>query len=136
MTVDKTSIEYSTASDPFAALYSHQFALLKTFRKSGDAVATPVWFANENGKLYITTSSTTGKIKRIKNNGRATMTPCDRQGKIVGEGKEIEGSARVLPQAEYAHANTLLARKYKLMYRLLGLFMRRNSTYIEISPAR
>jgi PPOX class probable F420-dependent enzyme len=137
MTVDKTSIEHSTESDPFASLYSHQYALLKTFRKNGDAVATPVWFANENGKIYITTGSTAGKVKRIKNNGRATLTPCDQRGRIVGDGKEVAGVARMLPEAEYAHANTVLLRKYKLMYRMfdvLGFFTRRKSTYIEISP--
>ena len=139
MTVDKTSIEYSTESDPFTSLYSHQYALLKTFRKSGDAVGTPVWFANENGKLYIITSSTSGKVKRIRNNGRATLTPCDQRGRIVGDGKEVEGTARVLSEAEYASANAVLLNKYKLMYRLfdvLGFLTRRKSTYIEISPVQ
>ena len=137
MTVDKTSIEHSTESDPFASLYSHQYTLLKTFRKSGDAMPTPVWFANESGKLYITTNSTSGKVKRIKNNGRATLTPCDQRGRIIGDGKEVEGMARVLPEAEYARANAVLLRKYKLMYRMfdvLGLLTRRKSTYIEVSP--
>ena len=137
MTVDKTSIEYSTESDPFASLYTHQYALLKTFRKSGDAVATPVWFANENGKLYITTTSNAGKVKRIKNNGRATLTPCDQRGRIIGDGKEVEGSARILSEAEYTHARTVLLHKYKLMYRLfdgIGFLTRAKRTYIEISP--
>ncbi len=137
MTVDKTSIAHTTDNDPFASLYPHQYALLKTFRKNGDAVATPVWFANENGKLYITTSNTTGKVKRIKNNGRATMTPSDQRGRIIGDGKEVEGTARIVPEAEYARANAVLLSKYKLMYRMfdvLGFLTRRKSTYIEISP--
>jgi len=136
MTVDKTSIEHSTDSDPFASLYSHQYALLKTFRKSGDAVPTPVWFANENGKLYLITGSTAGKVKRIKNNGRATLTPCNQRGRIIGDGKEVEGIAKMLPEAEYVHANSVLLRKYKLVYRLfdvLGFLTRRKSAYIEIS---
>ncbi len=138
MTVDRTSIEHSTdSSDPFASLYSHQYALLKTFRRNGDAVPTPIWFANENGKLYIITGSTAGKVKRIRNNGRVTLTPCDQRGRIIGDGKEVEGTAHVLPEAEYAHANTVLLRKYKLMYRMfdvLGFLTRRKSTYLEISP--
>ncbi|GAC1402841.1 MAG: PPOX class F420-dependent oxidoreductase [Ktedonobacteraceae bacterium] len=134
--IDKTAIE-NQMSDPFASLYLHQYALLKTFRKNGEAVPTPIWFASENGKLYITTGSTAGKIKRIKNNGRATLTPCDQRGRIIGDGKEVEGVARVLPTAEYAHANTVLLRKYRLMYRVfdvLGFLIRRKSTYIEITP--
>ena len=137
MTVDKTHIENSANSDPFASLYTHQYALLKTFRKNGDAVPIPVWFAHENGKLYITTANTAGKIKRIRNNGRATLTPCDQRGRIIGDGKEVEGVAREVPVAEYAYANAVLLRKYKLMYRMfdvLGFFTRRKSAYIEISP--
>ncbi|GAC1424503.1 MAG: PPOX class F420-dependent oxidoreductase [Ktedonobacteraceae bacterium] len=137
MTVDNTSIEHSTDSDPFASLYTHQYALLKTFRKNGDAVPTPIWFASDKGKLYITTSGTAGKVKRIKNNGRATLTPCDQRGRIIGDGKEVEGMAHVLAEAEYAHANSVLLRKYKLMYRMfdvLGFLARRKSTYIEIAP--
>ncbi len=135
MTVDKTQIENSTG-DPFASLYPHQYALLKTFRKSGVAVATPIWFAHENGKLYVITGSTSGKIKRIHNNGRVTLTPCDQRGRVAEGAKEVEGTARELPASEYAHANTVLLRKYKLMYRLfdvLGFFTRRKSTYVEIA---
>lgn len=136
MTVDKTLLENQT-EDPFAYLYPHQFALLKTFRKSGVAVPTPIWFANENGKLYVTTGPTTGKMKRIRNNGRVTLVPCDRQGKVVEGAQEVEGTARELPISEYAHADAVLLRKYKLMYRLLdvvGFLARRKSTYIEIVP--
>ncbi len=137
MTVDKTQVE-NQMSDPFAYLYPHQFALLKTYRKNGAAVPTPIWFANENGKLYVTTSTTTGKMKRIHNNGRVTLVPCDRSGKVTEGAKEVEGIARELSASEYAHANAALLRKYKLMYRLLdvlGFFTRRKSTYIEIAPA-
>lgn len=135
MTIDKTQVENQT-SDPFAYLYPHQYALLKTFRKSGTAVPTPIWFANENGKLYVTTGSTAGKVKRIHNNGRVMLTPCDQRGRVAEGAQEVEGSARELPASEHAHANAVLLRKYKLMYRMfdvLGFFTRRKSTYIEIS---
>ncbi len=137
MTVDKTQTEQQANSDPFTSLYPYQYALLKTFRKNGDAVPTPIWFANENGKLYITTANTAGKIKRIRNNGHATLTPCDQRGKIIGDGKEVEGVAHEVPAVESAHANAVLLRKYKLIYRMfdvIGFFTRRKSSYIEISP--
>jgi hypothetical protein len=46
---------------------------LATFRSSGAALHTPVWFAEANGKLYVMTSSKLGKYKRIRNNPRVTM---------------------------------------------------------------
>jgi len=125
-------------SDPFAYLYPQQFMLLKTFRKNGEAVATPVWFASENSKLYITTNISTGKVKRIRNNGQATMTPCDRRGNVISDGKEVAGKARLLPEIEQAHAKQLLALKYGFMYRMFGLMRklgRAQSTIIVIEPA-
>jgi len=135
MTVDK--LEDST-NDPFASLYTYQYALLKTFRKSGDPVPTPIWFANENGKLYITTANTAGKVKRIRNNGRVMLTPCDQRGRLIEGAKEVEGVAHELVASEYAHANVVLLRKYKLMYRMfdvIGFLSRRKSTYIEVVAA-
>ncbi len=139
MTLDETQTRNSTNDDPFAYLYTQQYALLKTFRKNGAAVPTPIWFANENGRLYITTGSTAGKVKRIRNNGRVTLTPCDQRGRILGNGKEVEGIARELSPAEHTQANAVLLRKYKFMYRMFDIFgflSRRKSTYLEVSPVQ
>ena len=137
MSIEKEAVgqQGPQTSDPFAYLYPHEFMLLKTFRKNGDAVGTVVWFANGNGKLYITTNITTGKVKRIRNNGRATMTPCDRMGKVIDGGREVSGKARLLPETEQAFQ--LLARKYGFMYRVFGLMRKLgkvHSTIIEIEP--
>ena len=140
MSIEKDAIEFQgqQAGDPFAYLYQYQFLLLKTFRRNGEAVATPVWFASENGKLYITTNINTGKVKRIRNNGRATMTPADRSGKVLADGKEVAGKARLLPTNEQAHAVQLLAHKYGFMFRMISLVRRvgrSQSTIIEIAPS-
>ncbi len=126
------------ALSPFTSLYPYQFALLRTFRKSGVAVPTPIWFAHDQqGRLYFMTVSNTGKVKRIRNNGHVTLTPCTRSGQIVGDGKEIEGQARELPASEFARASDLLARKYGFMYKafmFVGNIRKLTRTYIEIVP--
>ena len=41
---------------------------LKTFRKSGASVATPVWFASTgHNQLHVFSAKNAGKIKRIRN---------------------------------------------------------------------
>jgi len=50
-----------------AAIQGQKYISLTTFRKNGAAVATPVWFGEGDGKLYIMTRSTFGKSKRIRN---------------------------------------------------------------------
>jgi PPOX class probable F420-dependent enzyme len=52
----------------FAGLTGYECVCLTTFRKNGEAVPTPVWFAESDGKLYIYTANSSGKVKRIRNN--------------------------------------------------------------------
>lgn len=125
-------------NDTFAALATQQFILLKTFRKNGVAVPTPVWFVFDNGKLYVMTIGNTGKVKRIRNNGHVLLTPCDRRGNVLGDGKELEGQARELSASEQSYANIALAKKYGFMYQvfmLVGRVRKLVRVYIEIVPA-
>jgi uncharacterized protein len=96
--------------DPFAYLYPYEFVLLTTFRKNGVGVPTAMWFAQEQGKLYMVTGRTSGKIKRIGNNGRVLLAPCDLMGNVLGP--QIEAFARELPADQHVHANALLVHKY------------------------
>jgi uncharacterized protein len=54
------------AEPAFAALRGQSFMRLTTYRKSGEPVATPVWFAEEGEKLYVTTDRISGKVKRLR----------------------------------------------------------------------
>jgi PPOX class probable F420-dependent enzyme len=102
--------------DPFAYLYPSEFVLLTTFRKSGVSVPTAMWFAHEQGKLYMVTERTSGKIKRIRNNGRVLLAPCDVMGNM--RGPQVEAYARELPAAQHGHADALLAQKYGTAYEM------------------
>ncbi|MGI9058461.1 MAG: PPOX class F420-dependent oxidoreductase [Ktedonobacteraceae bacterium] len=110
MSIEHTQAQ-SQVSDPFSYLYPHEFIRLTTFRKNGVAVSTAVWFANDNGKLYVTTTSTAGKIQRIRNSGRVLVAPCDRTGQVLA-GKEIEAQAHELSVEEHEHAFATLSKKY------------------------
>jgi len=102
--------------DPFASLSPYEFVLLTTFRTSGVGVPTAMWFAYEQGKLYMVTGRTTGKLKRIRTTSRVLVAPCDWMGNVLGP--EIEGYARELPVAEHVHANAVLAQKYGEQYEM------------------
>ena len=136
MTVENTQT-HSQTSDPFTYLYPYEFALLTTFRKNGLAVPTAMWFAHDQGKLYMVTSATVGKIKRIRNNGRVLVAPCDVRGKVLGE--QIEAYAYELPSAQHEYANTLLASKYGEQYEMSSVEdstedYEDDETFIEIEP--
>ncbi|GER87690.1 PPOX class F420-dependent oxidoreductase [Dictyobacter vulcani] len=125
----------TTTPHPFAYLKGEQFILLKTFRKSGEALATPVWFVEDQGKLYITTVQNIGKVKRIRNNGRVLLAPCNRSGAV--HGTEIEARGRELPAAEQPAAQKLLALKYGFLFKVIAFISKlrkTQQTIIEIQP--
>ena len=61
-----------------------RYISLATFRKNGTPVYTPVWFGEENGHLYVMTSSKTGKAKRLRNNPEVRIAPSTMRGKVTG----------------------------------------------------
>ena len=112
-----------TAADQLSSFAGHKYINLETFRKSGEGVRTPVWFAAdpENaGTLYIYTIGNTGKVKRIRNNSRVRIAPCDMRGRLLGEW--VEARAEILEGEEAARGMRLLNRKYVPWKQLLDFF--------------
>ena len=79
-----------------AEIHGQRYISLATFRKTGVAVYTPIWFAEDNNKLYFMTSSKLGKYKRIRNNPQVKIAPCTIRGKITGSGIPRNGSYSAL----------------------------------------
>jgi len=93
-------------------IQGQKYISLTTFRKNGQAVNTPVWFAERDGKLYVKTRSDSGKYKRIRNNPQIKVTACTMSGKIIGP--QFSATARVLPPDQWPEARKALNRKYWL----------------------
>ena len=127
----------------FAALEKHDFLNLETFRKNGEGVRTPVWFAadpaadirSHGAKLYIYTVENTGKVKRVRNNPRVRIAPCNRTGGLQGEW--IEATAQVVQGAEAALGLKLLTQKYflKRIFDLFAVFRKAKRNVLVITPA-
>ncbi len=97
----------------------HKYLNLETFRKNGEPVRTPVWFADENGAMYVRTFAKTGKVKRLRREARVRVVPSDARG--APEGQWIDAEARIVDagSAEAKLANRLLNGKYGLTKRLI-----------------
>ena len=70
-----------------AELDRHRYVSLATFRRNGTEVATPVWFADADGQLYVFTAGDSGKVKRLRRSSRARIAPCDARGGSAGRGR-------------------------------------------------
>jgi PPOX class probable F420-dependent enzyme len=111
------------------AIEGQKYISLTTFRKNGAGVATPVWVGNDDDKLYVMTSSKTGKFKRIRNNPQVRVAPCTIRGRVTGP--ESPAVARILPPEEYVNAREIINRKYWMAR--LPLIWRNTDVYLEIS---
>jgi PPOX class probable F420-dependent enzyme len=109
----------------------HRYISLVTFRKTGVAVATPVWFGEQDDKLYVMTRSDMGKSKRVRNNSQVKVAPCTIRGKLTGP--EFAAVARILPPEDHPRARKTINRKYWLA-KLTSPFSRAD-VFLEIEFA-
>jgi len=127
----------------FAGFDGHKYLNLETFKKSGEGVKTPVWFAAEpsaslasnDAKLYAYTIGVSGKVKRIRNNSRVRIAPCNMRGAVLGDW--VDARAEIVTGSEAEHGMALLNKKYFPFRQLLGFFAsfsRRGRTVFVIRP--
>ncbi|MBX7213359.1 MAG: PPOX class F420-dependent oxidoreductase [Thermoflexales bacterium] len=96
-----------------------QFINLETYRKSGAAVVTPVWFVERGDKRYVRTWVGAGKAKRLRNNPAARIQPCGRRGEPMGEWRSVNG--RLLDSPQSLALAEDFRRKYGLMTRFFDV---------------
>lgn len=102
-------------SGSFELLEGYRYVRMLTYRKSGEAVPTTVWFARVDGRVYVFTGSHTGKAKRIRNNPRVNLTPSNFMGRPKVR-SSVEAEARLMD--EKAVADRAISEKYGWQYRL------------------
>ena len=99
----------------FDSLRKDSFIALSTFRRSGEAVVTPVWFILNMDRLYVWTYPNSGKVKRIRNNPQVRLAPSTFSGKPTGD--EIAGVARLLGDGAKQDVLPLFETKYGLQFK-------------------
>ena len=117
-----------------------RYIALTTYRRDGRPVTTPVWAVQLEGKLYVVTSKSTGKTRRVRTTGRVRFAPCNANGRrILGEWQEATGRI-VQDEARRSEALAALQRKYgwqlflaMLVYRLRGFY--RERVVLELTPS-
>jgi PPOX class probable F420-dependent enzyme len=110
-----------------------QTVLLKTYRRDGTPVGTPVSIAVDGGRAFIRTWDTARKFKRIRHNPTFEIAPSTFRGTPTGPA--VRAHARVLSGDESAYAAQLLARKYPLLRGILVLLIHRLRRCLAINFA-
>lgn len=89
-----------------------KYLSLTTYRRDGTPVSTPVWFVEEDGRLFVTTAADSYKAKRLRRNPAAMVAPCTARG--VPKGDAIPVQVEFLPPDAHARVDRLMAEKYRL----------------------
>lgn len=119
-------------------LDQHRYVNLATFRRDGTEVATPVWFAEAAGKLYVFTAGESGKVKRLRRSSRARVAPCDARGGLRGSWQDATAQL-VTDGGLVERARAALRAKYGWQLRIFDFFARlagrtRRRAWIQIEP--
>ena len=106
-------------SNKLAQFAGRKYLSLESYRKNGQAVRTPVWFAEDGGLFYIYTLAGSYKVKRILNNPGVRIAPCDARGNV--KGSWVDATARILDETGDRRTHELLNRKYGLIKRVFDV---------------
>ena len=70
-----------------------EYINLITYKNDKTPITTPVWVADFSNSLVVTTSLNAGKVKRVRNNGKATIYVTNQSGsKKLSESLNLEAS--------------------------------------------
>ena len=103
-----------------AALAGHRYVLLRTFRRDGSGVDTPLWFAFVGDDLIARSNASTAKIRRITANPHVELRPCDWRGRAV-DGPAWTGRAEVLSRAEGVAVEHHLRTRYGWQWNIVPM---------------
>ena len=118
------------SSDNLTEFLKEKYLNLETYRNDGHAVQTPVWFVVHNDIIYVTTPSTTGKVKRLNDNKNVRIVPSDLKGRP--KGNWIAATAYFANESESEQAIILRKKKYGLMAKLVNISVYRKGIPVVI----
>src|SRR5262245_2506905 len=100
-------MEKGTPQDPLRRFVNQRTISLKTRKRDGTWVATPVNIVVEDDHAYIRTWGGSGKSKRLRNFSEVELAPSTARGRVTGP--YVSGRAKLLSGGEARHAAALLA---------------------------
>ena len=90
--------------------------LLRTRKRNGEWIGTPVNVAVDGDRAYFGTAASTGKVKRLRNFDEVEVAPCTFRGKATGP--TLRARARLLEGKEVVEAERRMRAKYPFVYRV------------------
>jgi PPOX class probable F420-dependent enzyme len=97
-----------------------RYALLRSFRRDGTPLDTPIWFAMDGDALVFRTK-VGPKTKRIAARPDIELRACDYRGRLRPQAAMVAGRATLLSGADAQRANRILHRRYGWQWNIVPL---------------
>lgn len=101
-------------------LSGSRYALLRSFRRDGAPVDTPIWFALD-GEALLFRTKVGPKTRRLATHSDVELTACDYRGRVRPGATMVAGRATVLSGADAERANRMLHRRYGWQWNIVPL---------------
>jgi hypothetical protein len=131
---DRSPLPADATATSFDALAGARYALVVTYRRSGEPVPTPMWFGVDGDRVYARSLADAAKVARLRRDPRVRVAPCTSRGRPTGP--FAEGVGRVLSPEESDAAERALDRHYgrpRRIYEGAGTRMGVQTVYLEIT---
>ncbi len=104
----------------YSSMSRSRYALLRTYRRDGTPVDTPIWFALDGTSLVFRTK-VGPKTNRLVAQPRVELTPCDHKGGVNDDAVPVSGVARILSGAAAETGNRALHKRYGWQYNVVPM---------------
>ena len=104
----------------FDELNAARYALLRSFRRDGTPVDTPIWFGLDGDALVFRTK-VGPKTKRLAARRDIELTACDYRGRVRPRATTVAGRATILSGDEAERANRVLRKRYGWQWNIVPL---------------
>lgn len=117
-----------------ADLEGDAYCTVVTYRRSGEPVATPVWFGLHGSIVVFRSLADSGKIRRLRHTADVLVAPCSALGRPTGPA--FRGTGRVLEPGEEAAAEAVIRRHYGGIRRgYKKVISGAQAVYVAVTPA-
>jgi uncharacterized protein len=107
-------------TDTFDKLGTARYARLRTYRRDGTPVDTPIWFALDGNALLFRTK-VGPKTKRLAARRDVELAACDYRGRVRPGATTVAGRATILSGADAELANRELHKRYGWQWNIVPL---------------
>ncbi|WP_441959268.1 PPOX class F420-dependent oxidoreductase [Mycolicibacterium houstonense] len=97
-----------------------RYALLRTFRRDGSPVDTPIWFAADGDDALAFRTKVGPKTKRLTAHPEVELVACDHRGRVT-DTTTVHGRAVILSGDRAQQANRALHRRYGWQWNIVPL---------------